>query len=368
MATGGVGLHPRRRRAPHRLDVGGAHPPLDYVYSDMQEYVERAVRLTDGSDLDRGDTFFPPGTHILLALPLWLFGVASPWPVGARRCCGPCCRASIPYLGWRVARWHFAPRGAAIAAGLLALWPLSILYGGYFLSETPATVCLLLVVWLSYEGADRSTSARARRWSPRRWGLSAGIAMAVRPQLGLNVVIAGAVLVARRPFRRPVTLAAMACLVVPVGATLALNAHAAGQPVGISENGGLNFFQGHCVVHAVDTRIPGAELNFISPVAAELGRGDDYFFRDHIAWEQGFFFGRGVGLHPGGRHRPCACVGHERRRPRLHDDAVADERRSLSAPPDRSQQCGLHDRATGGDRDHALRHRLGSAADRQVRS
>src|SRR6266566_3386159 len=50
------------------------HPPLNYVYSDMAGYVERAMRVAKGAALNRFDTFYPPGTHLLLSLPLWLFG------------------------------------------------------------------------------------------------------------------------------------------------------------------------------------------------------------------------------------------------------------------------------------------------------
>ncbi len=46
------------------------HPPVDHVYSDMGGYVDRAVKLASGRPLDRSDAFYPPGTHILLAIPL----------------------------------------------------------------------------------------------------------------------------------------------------------------------------------------------------------------------------------------------------------------------------------------------------------
>lgn len=54
-----------------------AHPPYELVFSDMQGYVERATRLADGGDLQRLDAFFPPGTHLLLAVPLELFGTGE---------------------------------------------------------------------------------------------------------------------------------------------------------------------------------------------------------------------------------------------------------------------------------------------------
>lgn len=50
------------------------HPPIDYVYSDMAGYVERAQDLAAGETPRRVDAFWPPGTHMLLAVPLRLFG------------------------------------------------------------------------------------------------------------------------------------------------------------------------------------------------------------------------------------------------------------------------------------------------------
>src|SRR3954451_10327786 len=50
------------------------HDPADYVFSDMQGYVSRAIRLAAGADLVRFDAFYPPGTHLLLAAPLDVFG------------------------------------------------------------------------------------------------------------------------------------------------------------------------------------------------------------------------------------------------------------------------------------------------------
>ena len=51
-----------------------AHSPLDYVYSDMEAYVARAAKVAEGLPLERIDAFYPPGTHLLLALPMLVFG------------------------------------------------------------------------------------------------------------------------------------------------------------------------------------------------------------------------------------------------------------------------------------------------------
>jgi 4-amino-4-deoxy-L-arabinose transferase-like glycosyltransferase len=267
------------------------HPPLDYVYSDMQGYVTRAVRLADGVTLNRFDTFFPPGTHIVLALPLRIFGTgrAGMWAAAVLMTLISC---AVPLLAWRCATRLMSPKPAAVTAFLTALWPLYMIYGGFFLSEIPSVAALLLTIWLAFRvreshGGRRVAFALAA-------GASAGAALAIRPQLVLNVAIAGVTMLgARRSLR--VALAGAIGLAVPLAAVLALNAHAAGTFVGLSENGGLNFFQGHCPVNSVRTSKPGVGvLEFGSPVVAQLERGREYTFTDHIAWEQSFFVRQGL--------------------------------------------------------------------------
>src|SRR5215203_884847 len=109
------------------------HPPVDYLYSDMGAYVERAQRLATGAGLQRFDAFFPPGTHMLLAAPMTLFGTegAGLW-AGAVLWCA--LSASIPFLAWRLARLLLSPAAAALTASFCAFWPLYITYGGYFTS------------------------------------------------------------------------------------------------------------------------------------------------------------------------------------------------------------------------------------------
>jgi len=126
-------------------------------------------------------------------------------------------------------------------------------------------------------------------------GLSGGVALAIRPQLVLNVAIAGWMMLRKRPHRARIAALAGLGLVIPVAAVLAVNAAAAGRFVGISENGGFNFFQGHCPVHTVTTGNPSTGfLVFASPVVVENNRGLDYVFPTHLAWEQSYFLRQGL--------------------------------------------------------------------------
>jgi 4-amino-4-deoxy-L-arabinose transferase-like glycosyltransferase len=135
------------------------HPPLDYLYSDMGAYVERAQRLATGAGLQRSDALFPPGTHILLAAPMTLLGTeqAGLWG-GALLWCA--LSAAIPFFAWRLARLLLTPAAAALTALLCAFWPLYITYGGYFTSETPSLAFLLASLWAGYRGPSSSRAGR----------------------------------------------------------------------------------------------------------------------------------------------------------------------------------------------------------------
>jgi 4-amino-4-deoxy-L-arabinose transferase-like glycosyltransferase len=270
------------------------HPPFDYIYSDMDGYVGRAQRLVMGTGQVRYDAFFPPGTHALLAIPMTLFGTerAGLW-AGAVLWCA--LSAAIPFFAWRLARLLLTPAAAALTALLCALWPLYITYGGYFTSETPSLAFLLASLWAGYAAA-RSSGRRAG-WLGLLAGLLGGVAVANRPQLILNLAVLALPLLAG-PRRKGLVLGGIVAgtAVVLAGAVLH-NSAAADKPTGLSENAGLNFWIGHCDVHDVTTTIPARHLTFkiSNPVYTQLGRGDSYFFRGHLMWDQAFFYKLGLG-------------------------------------------------------------------------
>jgi 4-amino-4-deoxy-L-arabinose transferase-like glycosyltransferase len=176
---------------------------------------------------------------------------------------------------------------------LCAVWPLFITYGGFFLSEIPSIVFLLMTLWLAMRAAE--ATGKAAVILAALAGLSGGAALAIRPQLVLNVAIAGWILLRRRDLRMRIAAFAGLGLLVPVVAVLAINGAAAGRFVGMSENGGLNFFQGHCPVNTVTTGNPTTGFFvFASPVVVQNNRGLDYVFPSHLAWEQSYFFRQGL--------------------------------------------------------------------------
>src|SRR5690606_30287475 len=135
------------------------HPPGDYVFSDMGQYVERARRLVlNGFEPGSRELARQVwGTHVLLALPLRLFGLDN--LTAAAVMWGLMGAAAVPLaylLACRLCRYA----GTAYAVGvILLLWHPNLSNTGYFLSETPfllfqlAATYGLVVVWQDGRGA-----------------------------------------------------------------------------------------------------------------------------------------------------------------------------------------------------------------------
>ncbi|CAN5790659.1 hypothetical protein BH18ACT11_BH18ACT11_12100 [soil metagenome] len=269
------------------------HPPVDYLYSDMGGYVERAQRLATGGELQRLDVFFPPGTHMLLAAPMTLLGTerAGLW-AGAVLWCA--LSAATPFFAWRLARLLLTPAAAALTALLCALWPLYITYGGYFTSETPSLAFLLASLWIGYRAVR--LSGRRAGWLGLVAGLLGGVAIANRPQLILNLAVLAVPLLFRLRRQALVLAGIVAGAAVILAGTVAHNSVAADKLTGLSENAGLNFWIGQCDVHDVKTVDPARNItfNFGNPVWAQLDRGGSYYFGGPLVWDQGFFYGLGL--------------------------------------------------------------------------
>jgi 4-amino-4-deoxy-L-arabinose transferase-like glycosyltransferase len=269
------------------------HSPVDYRYSDMNGYVERAQRLASGIGLWRGDAFWPPGTHILLAAPMTLFGTGGPgmW-AGAVLWCA--FSISIPFFAWRLARLLLTPPAAALTALFCALWPLYITYGGYFTSETPSLALLLASLWAGY-GAIRLSGRRAV-WLGLAAGVLGGVAAANRPQLVLNLAVLVVPLLFHLRRQAMAFVGIVAGIALILGGVVLHNSVAADKLTGLSENAGVNFWMGHCDVHDVKTVDPATNLffGFGNPVWAQTGRGGSYYFEGRLAWDQGFFYKLGL--------------------------------------------------------------------------
>jgi 4-amino-4-deoxy-L-arabinose transferase-like glycosyltransferase len=268
------------------------HPPFEHVYSDMEGYVSRATKLVEGGDLTRPDAFHPPGTHLLLAGPLALFGTGRSG-LWAAAVLWAVLSSLTPFIMWRVTRMLFTPAAAALTAVFCALWPLYVTSAGYFLSETPSITFLVGALWAAYR-ADRSSGRLAIALAGLA-GLLGAAAVAIRPQFILNllVLVVPWIWIWRRRLRPLLAFAAAAAVIA--GVVVAHNSIAAGKVTGISESTGLVFWQGQCdVLEVYSGTPPGPNFHFGAPPAVQRGTGGVYYFPDHLVWEQGFFFKKGV--------------------------------------------------------------------------
>jgi hypothetical protein len=264
------------------------HPPVDHIYSDMKFYVDTAARFAQGGPLERFDAFYPPGTHLLLGFPMFVFGTDR---TGLWACAVLWCALSAitPYAMWRFSQYHLTAPAAAITAVLVALWPLHISYAGYFTSETPALALLVTSLWLTAAAASRRDAVGAVQA-----GLLGGAAVANRPALVLNLLVA----IASGPSVARVRTSA--ALIGGAAAVLALvvihNSVATGKPTFLSENGGITFFIGHCDALLVKTGNPdvGPYFEFGAPPAIQRGSGRTYELPTVLAWDQNEFFRMGV--------------------------------------------------------------------------
>ncbi|HKC90457.1 MAG TPA: glycosyltransferase family 39 protein, partial [Candidatus Limnocylindria bacterium] len=265
------------------------HSPLDHVYSDSKTYVDTAMHLAQLVPAERFDGFYPPGTRVLLAIPLVLFGPDRDG-LSAGAVLWTVLSALTPYFMWRYLRLILPPAAAALGAALCALWPLHIAYAGFFTSETPGLAFLVLSLWLA-ERSVRLLSSRDGLLA----GLSGGIAMAMRPAFALNVILAALPLLRRVRIRAAPFLALGAGLAFVTVLVLAHEALIAGRVVGVSENSGLTFYLGHCDIRRVTTGVPETlTYQFQTPVATQLDRGRNVSFPDHQIWDQEFFYAQGL--------------------------------------------------------------------------
>lgn len=267
------------------------HQPFDHVYSDMSEYVSKAEKLALGGGLDPYDSFHPPLTYLLLAVPYRLLGVGSVGDWAAAILWVALSSAAV-FFTWRLVRLLVGPATAAITALLCAFWPLHVTHAGFFLSETPALAFLSGGLWLSY----RALSAPRGDWVTQ--GLLAGVvvgaAIAIRVQFALNLAIVVAVALASGRRNLRVFAAAAAGAAAVLAGVVAHNSLATGRVTGFDTHGGQVFFIGHCDVRKLTIAGDGLFYIWGPPPQAQRGAGRTYAFTDHVPWDEGFLYKGGL--------------------------------------------------------------------------
>ena len=218
------------------------HPPADYVFSDMHKYLERAQSLVEhGFQPDRRMAWQAWGTHVLLAIPLKLFGKDALGAAGAMW--GLMAAAAVPagyLLSCRISTRAWMPKVVGVA---LLLWHPNLSNSGYFLSEAPF---LCFQLWSTYGLVVVLQTGRRGLWA----GLASAVAFALRPQSALFFVLVLVTWLVNRERLPQVRVRSLVLVAVPLLAMLAFSSwrfHAhTGYWMGVAENGNMNLTAGRC--------------------------------------------------------------------------------------------------------------------------
>lgn len=220
------------------------HPPGDYVFSDMGQYVLRASRLVkDGFVFgDRTLAWQSFGTHYLLALFFKLFGGQPPYTAAAvlYALMGA---AAVP-LGYLVACRTLSRQWMAIVVGaVLLVWYPNLSTTGYFLSETPFLFFQLLATYWLCRVFQEGRPALAA-------GIAGGVCFMLRPQSAVFfvlVLVTWLIHVRRLPWVRARQIAGVAApLLLALFFSLWRFAMHTGYWGGVAESANMNLTAGRC--------------------------------------------------------------------------------------------------------------------------
>jgi len=150
------------------------HPATNHVYSDMQDYMYRALGYFASARENITDTVHPPGTLLLFATlhrldPSWTLLAIVQWLLSL----------GVMALVWLIARRLYDTTTAVVALVLVSLYFPLIHYAGLFLSENPFTFSCLLAFWLFLLAIDAVTVRRAALYAGLA-GLAAGLAVSFK--------------------------------------------------------------------------------------------------------------------------------------------------------------------------------------------
>ena len=265
------------------------HPPLDFVYSDMANYVVGAQHLATGGPQSRLEAFFPSGTHVVLAIPLLAFGSGRSG-LWAASILWFVLGSISPWLAWRWTRRILPVPAAAITGIGCALWPLFVTQVGFFMSELPALTLLLASLLVASRIRDNGKAHPAELFL---LGALVGLGITVRPQLLLNYALAVLPVVWQLRRRLPPLGALVFGAVLPIGLVVGINTDAVGRFTLLSENTGVNFFIAQCNAGSVVTYGPHSTYWIQTPVYSQTHIGRNYVFQGHDIWDQRFFFEQG---------------------------------------------------------------------------
>lgn len=259
------------------------HKPSDSVYSDMGSYHAQALRIL-ADELSPHDTIRPIGYPAFLAA-IYAVSHRSLKAVAIVQAMLGVLTCALTYLLAR--RFQLPPRWALVACAVIAVYPPFVFYGTYLLTEAIAplliTAMIVAALW-SFERRSWTTAAVV--------GILFAIASIVRPNTvpifpflcGAAWIAAGRSFGAAAVWSVRVLVAAIPLLAFVVS----LNSQLTGRLVGLSTNGGLNFFLMQTDYQGVDA----FEWSF-SPILNH-GRYRVMFKSPVPFYEEDYFYREGI--------------------------------------------------------------------------
>lgn len=194
------------------------HRATDHVYSDMQDYLLRALRYFGPERQQIDDTIHPPGTVMFLAIlhrldVTWNAEMLVQWLLSL----------GVMALIWLIARRLYGTTTAVLALAITSLYFPFVHYAGLYLAENPFTFFSLLALWLFVLAID-ARSARQAAVCAGLAGFATGVAVSFKNSLFAPLLMLCLVYVAyavryRRPHLAVVVVSAvigLSVLAVPM--------------------------------------------------------------------------------------------------------------------------------------------------------
>lgn len=215
------------------------HRPIDFDYSDMHSYIERARQMaTPGFHSSIYDWYYPSGTAFFISIWLRLCGEHAGYLV-AGVVQALLASVEIPLVFFATARFFSKPVALG-AAALFAFHYLSIGYAGFFMSENYLTIGLIGACALFVPERPLRLLAAGLMLGLGAWAKSQAVLLA--PLWALVLLWRG------KRLGAGLLLAGCLGVVVPVSIYVSVKNH---QPTFISYNGGQTFALAHCPIREI---------------------------------------------------------------------------------------------------------------------
>jgi 4-amino-4-deoxy-L-arabinose transferase-like glycosyltransferase len=243
------------------------HPPERFIYSDMQGYYERALKIANGMPQNIADTLTAPGTHFFYSI---CFYTGHPFLM--LKLMNLLISILSCYFIFLITKELFSRRAALISFFISSVNFLFI----DILSETSFIFFFSLLFYLIIKSTKASMVSKKCIFLTLA-GLCSSIAVAIRP--GILIFILLFILWNLMNWKKQKIISSLFFVLgyLPIYALLTFHTYQLTGNTGfVSTNGGLNFYQGRS--HVKDIRFIDSQ------------RGLQFFFASPVAVQKGYYF------------------------------------------------------------------------------